>query len=168
MAASLWMLSIFATSSSVVTVGQLAHVVSSAAAGQVTEGGFRQVWEHVWWIFVKGWHATEFGILYLLVWRAAPSKQTLSLALPALFAISDEFHQLFVPSRGCGVSDVCIDWLGIAAAWSFASGWLGGHKRRPALLLALVGTCIGLLFLLSVYPFGLITLSAGAPAGSRP
>jgi hypothetical protein len=59
MAAALWMLSIFATSSGVVTVGELAHAVSSTAAGQVTERGFRQVWENVWWIFVKGWHATE-------------------------------------------------------------------------------------------------------------
>ena len=37
---------------------------------------------------------------------------TFALILSVLFAISDEFHQLFVPGRGAQVSDVLIDSAG--------------------------------------------------------
>ena len=36
----------------------------------------------------------------------------LALTASLVYAISDEFHQLFVPSRGPSVTDVCIDFAG--------------------------------------------------------
>ncbi len=70
-------------------------------------------------------HATEYmilGILYsmtVLLWSRKPlSEKTLrrllrsALPLAALYASSDEFHQLFVSGRGASVKDVCIDSAG--------------------------------------------------------
>lgn len=38
---------------------------------------------------------------------------TISVLLGAVYAITDEVHQLFVPGRSCEIRDVCIDTLGI-------------------------------------------------------
>jgi VanZ family protein len=73
-------------------------------------------------------HLTEYAILALLLWRALPkpaesgpapwqwSKACLVLALVALYATSDEFHQAFVPSREASVGDVLLDTSGAALA----------------------------------------------------
>jgi len=156
-AALFWASVIFASSSGVITVGQLSRAVSGAAGGHISESGFRQFWGVFWWIFVKGWHAAEFAILYLLLRRATP-KVWIALVIAGLFAVSDEFHQLFVPARGCRASDVAIDWSGIAAAWSYAEGWLKRLRERPWILATLCAIWVTLLFLLSVQPFGLVTL----------
>jgi VanZ family protein len=69
-------------------------------------------------------HLTEYALLALLLWRAlrkppapgAPpwqwSRAGWALALVALYAATDEFHQTFVPSRGGSVWDVLLDTLG--------------------------------------------------------
>jgi VanZ family protein len=85
-------------------------------------------------------HLTEFAVLALLLWRALykPVRreprpwsrriawQTLLLVL--LYASSDEFHQLFVPSRQASVVDVMIDTTGAACGllllWALGK-WLG-------------------------------------------
>ena len=71
-------------------------------------------------------HLTEYAVLALLLWRAlrkAPvpngpawrwREAGLALALAALYAASDEFHQTFVPSRQGCVSDVLVDTTGAA------------------------------------------------------
>lgn len=149
-----------------ITVGQLARSVSAAAGGRVSEGQFRQFWELAWWFFVKGWHATEFAILFLLLGRALPNRLVPVIAFSALFAVSDEFHQLFVPSRGCRASDVCIDWLGILAAWAVSSGWT---RRSSRVQVWLAAACwLGLIYLLSVYPFGLVSLDHASSSVPRP
>jgi VanZ family protein len=69
-------------------------------------------------------HATEYAILALLLWRAlrrtAPGwdgrAAWLAFALAALFALSDEWHQSFVPNRQAHPLDVLIDSAGAAAA----------------------------------------------------
>ena len=61
-----------------------------------------------WWFFVKGWHATEFAILFLLL-RRSLGDLGWSLFLVTLAAVLDEFHQTFVPGRGGRLSDVLID-----------------------------------------------------------
>ena len=87
-------------------------------------------------------HLTEYAVLALLLWRAlhkAPGPDAsawrwpeagLALALVALYAASDEFHQTFVPSRQGCVSDVLLDAaggaLGLVCLWA-AGRW---HKRR--------------------------------------
>ena len=75
-------------------------------------------------LFRKAGHVTEYALLALLLWRAIRQPQKneqrpwrwdeagLSLASVFLYAASDEFHQIFVPSRTPLVSDVCIDTCG--------------------------------------------------------
>ena len=70
-------------------------------------------------------HFTEYAILATLLWRALRGTFTsvprrciaaAALLVAAAFAISDEFHQSFVPSRTAAVHDVCIDFIGAAIA----------------------------------------------------
>ena len=85
---------------------------------------FKTFWGLSWFAIVKGWHATEFAILFLLIFwvfdRRSPSGFRRNFAaastLALLFAISDEYHQTFVPGRGGNWLDVMIDGLGIALA----------------------------------------------------
>jgi VanZ family protein len=73
----------------------------------------------------KTGHLTEYAILALLLWRAlrrgfgAVSKATVAIAvvlITASFAVSDEFHQSFVPSRTASAHDVMIDCIGALVA----------------------------------------------------
>lgn len=68
-------------------------------------------------------HFSEYAILFSLAYWVCRSrfKVTAKIALPLvlasviLFAISDEFHQSFVPGRSPQVRDVLIDSLGASA-----------------------------------------------------
>ena len=83
--------------------------------------------EAVHHLFRKCGHLTEYALLALLLWRAIHRPQRhnprpwrwdeagLALAIVFLYAASDEFHQIFVPSRTALVSDVFIDSAGGAA-----------------------------------------------------
>jgi len=74
-------------------------------------------------------HAATFGTLFLLWLRAlrwrAPGW---AAAIAFVYAISDEFHQHFIPDRVGSPIDVAIDAVGIAAAW-----WLW-RRLDPAAL----------------------------------
>ena len=88
----------------------------------------------------KGAHLTEFAVLALLVWRAlrwAAGKMGAAWDWPLagkavlvviVYAASDEFHQIFVPSREGTVRDVIIDAVGgvcgLLAVWVLGK-WLG-------------------------------------------
>jgi hypothetical protein len=67
----------------------------------------------------KGVHITEYAILYFLLFRAfqsfisARKALTISAVIALLYAISDEYHQTFVPLREGTVRDVIIDSIGI-------------------------------------------------------
>src|SRR5262249_10209679 len=79
-------------------------------------------------------HLTEYAILALLLWRALrkpvrrdPRGWTWphvwqALLLVVLYAASDEFHQLFVPSRQASVLDVAIDTSGAVLGLVFLWG----------------------------------------------
>jgi hypothetical protein len=102
---------------------------------------FAAFWGYSWFAIVKGWHAAEFAILFLLVFwifdrlRPEASRRNLAVAaiLAALFAMSDEYHQTFVPGRGGTWKDVGIDCLGIGLAgalvWLRRTQWLNGPPR---------------------------------------
>ena len=89
-------------------------------------------------------HVTEYAILALLVWRAWRNRARTSsippnpwrwsdafvaVAFAALYAGSDEIHQLFVPSRDASFGDVMLDTtgaaLGLLALWG-----LGRWRHR--------------------------------------
>ncbi len=91
--------------------------------------------------FRKCGHLTEFAILALLFWRGIrePQKKDsrpwrwdeagLALTFVFLYAASDEFHQIFVPTRTALVSDIFIDSgggvIGLLLLW-----WLGKIFKR--------------------------------------
>jgi VanZ family protein len=67
-------------------------------------------------------HATEYGLLAFLWWRALrtvlPAKQAIALAAAAAvaYAATDEFHQHFIAGRHGTPVDVGIDAVGVAIA----------------------------------------------------
>ena len=77
----------------------------------------------VWDVLVKkGGHVTGYALLaafYLrgLAWRRTVTRADVGLAvlLAVLYALTDEFHQRFVPGRGATPVDVGIDALGAVA-----------------------------------------------------
>ena len=92
-------------------------------------------------LFRKCGHLTEYAVLALILWRAIhqPDKNNprawrwdeagLALAAVFLYAASDEFHQIFVPTRTPLISDVMIDTLGGAAGLLLL--WTGGKIFKP-------------------------------------
>ena len=85
----------------------------------------------------KAAHFTEYAILALLAARAFGSSSrpllrrgwlVAALALVVLYALSDEYHQSFVPSRTGSVYDSLIDMSGGMTALLLASLW----RRRKA------------------------------------
>ena len=85
-------------------------------------------------------HLTEYGLLGLLLWRALrqpvrhdprPWNWPLmgrTVLLAALYAGTDEFHQLFVPSREARIHDVVIDTCGATCALLVL--WALGRWRK--------------------------------------
>jgi VanZ family protein len=85
-------------------------------------------------------HVTEYALLGLLIWRAGRQpvrndlrpwswrQARLAWWLTVAYAGTDEFHQLFVPSREGRVADVGIDACGAAAGLLLL--WLFGRWRK--------------------------------------
>lgn len=76
-------------------------------------------------------HWSEYFILSLLLWRAyrcgsnkvwQPHWATWTLSWVLLYAVSDELHQAFVPSRTAAVNDVLLDFFGgvCGVLWMYA------------------------------------------------
>jgi VanZ family protein len=90
--------------------------------------------EQVVLVLRKVGHLTEYAILALLAWRALSHRHDpyergwrwadagRALLLAFAYAISDEFHQKFVPSRQASVTDVLIDTTGALLALLFLYG----------------------------------------------
>ena len=88
----------------------------------------------------KAAHVTEYSLLALLVWRAVRKpvrgdarpwkwkEAGLALAWAVAYAVSDEIHQSFVPSRQGQFTDVLFDSTG--AALGLVGLWLLGRWRR--------------------------------------
>lgn len=74
-------------------------------------------------------HAGEFGLLTLLwAWALSPALRLRRAALVAAaiafaYAVSDEYHQSFVPGRDADPFDVLIDSVGIAVAVAILRAW---------------------------------------------
>ena len=84
-------------------------------------------------------HCVEYSILAFLIWRVVrasaavalqrPSRHfRLALLLAALYAATDETHQLFVPGREAAVGDVLLDTCG--AAVGLAVTWCVVRMRK--------------------------------------
>lgn len=84
-------------------------------------------------------HATEYAILGVCLmmtvcaWDITEKKAAaVSFMFGAVYACTDEFHQLFVPGRSAQVTDVLIDSAGVLAGVTvaFLIVLAVGHKRR--------------------------------------
>lgn len=80
----------------------------------------------------KGGHFLAYALLATLAYRARPSYR-LAFWLAVLYAISDEFHQSFVPGRTGMPLDVFIDSMGGLAglAWLRWRTVQWGRKVAP-------------------------------------
>jgi len=62
----------------------------------------------------KGAHLMEYAVLAILLHRALGDKSGWwALLIGALYALSDEFHQSFVPGRDAELLDLAFDILGV-------------------------------------------------------
>jgi VanZ family protein len=97
----------------------------------------------IWTILVvarKCAHVTEYAVLALLLWRALRSVPTLRpkglvvfgavLLGCALFAASDEFHQMFVKSRTPSVRDVLLDVGGAFLGLLIGAAFARRHQKK--------------------------------------
>ena len=84
-------------------------------------------------------HLAEYGVFALLVWRALKASKTDlptwswprvggTLLIVFLYAATDEFHQIFVPTRTPRVTDVLIDTCGGALA--LFGLWIWNRRKR--------------------------------------
>ena len=98
---------------------------------------FAVFWGFSWFAVVKGWHAAEYAILFLFLKaaldRIATTDPRRNIILPLgfclLFALSDEYHQTFVPGRNGTWTDVGIDALGAVLA-ALISNLRRGRRKR--------------------------------------
>lgn len=101
--------------------------------------------EHIVFLARKGVHFVTFGVLAALSWRAFTTASSPHPGLPATrprrhspllrsflltaaYAVSDELHQCFVPTRTGSVMDVAIDCAGALTALLVCGAWT---RRRP-------------------------------------
>jgi len=97
----------------------------------------------IWIILVvvrKCAHVTEYAILAVLLWRALRSILTLRAKMSisfgavllacALFAASDEFHQIFVKSRTPSVRDVFLDVAGALVGLLIGANFAQRHPKQ--------------------------------------
>jgi len=82
-------------------------------------------------------HFGEYALLAALwSWALAPTlgRRTLlaAAAISLLYAISDEYHQSFVPGRDSDPLDVLVDAAGIATALVLIRLWSRGRNPRMA------------------------------------
>lgn len=104
-------------------------------------------WGHLDRVIRKAAHLFEYAVLMLLAVRAIQYGQPnlrarsviMAFLISALFAITDEIHQSFVPSRTALPTDVLIDITGATIATVFLLLWVG-IKHVEGLLKASSGT----------------------------
>lgn len=105
----------------------------------VETAGTSAAWDVVHWFVRKMAHFTMYffiGFLMMCLMRSyqkcGKKHVMIVLLLGAAYALSDEFHQYFVPGRDAELLDVLIDTTGVFAGivLSFAAAWLHGRLKR--------------------------------------
>ena len=89
-------------------------------------------------LFEKSAHTFEYAVLAALTVRAWGALGAIDkyafiagVLVAGVYALSDEFHQSFVPRRAAEWSDILVDWLGgIFGAWLWPHAWKAYHSRR--------------------------------------
>jgi VanZ family protein len=89
--------------------------------------------------FFKTLHVIEYGILFVTTLRAVQNTFRMgriasfyaAFMITVLYAVSDELHQVFVPTREGKLRDVIIDAIGASLSWYMTATVL---PRAPARL----------------------------------
>ncbi|MBI3956313.1 VanZ family protein [Candidatus Gottesmanbacteria bacterium] len=82
-------------------------------------------------LFFKTLHVIEYAILFILYVRAVGRRNiTVAFLLTLLYAVTDEIHQLFVPTREGRTRDVIIDAIGATLAWISINNLLPRAPRK--------------------------------------
>jgi VanZ family protein len=75
-------------------------------------------------------HFSEYLVLSVLLYRALRGGRrwdaraaAIALGVAAVYAVGDEFHQLFVPGRTAAATDCLIDMSGAAAGQGLLAAW---------------------------------------------
>ena len=85
-------------------------------------------------------HAVEYFILTFLLYRAFKGSFNMNIfqlfiypaTLSFFYAVSDEFHQSFVPGRSAAIRDVIIDTIGILGFYIVAKIFVLNQKNKGA------------------------------------
>ncbi len=88
-------------------------------------------------IFFKSLHIIEYAILFMLLFRALykerklPSHKALlyAMIIAIIYGVSDELHQMFVPTREGSPRDIVIDTIGIFCSFMYTKLSLPKLKR---------------------------------------
>ncbi len=93
-----------------------------------------KVSQFILWDFIakKSAHVIEYAILFVLIFRATKGKWSLSYFLLILYAVSDEFHQKFVPGRSSSPLDIGFDATGANIASYIIWKLSQRRKARPS------------------------------------
>lgn len=142
--ALLWMLVIFSFSAqpadestqTSLRVGRAVCAVIVPDYAQMTQEQQTAWAERIEFPVRKGAHMTEYGVLAML-WlgvlageEITRKRAVIAIVLTALYASTDEFHQLFVPGRSGQVRDVLIDSCGAAIGVLIAWGLIRIYSNR--------------------------------------
>lgn len=99
-----------------------------------------QTVQGVQYLVRKCGHLTEYALLAMLAWRACrqPVQKeprpwnwedaAFAIGFAAAYAVSDEIHQAFVPTRDASLLDVLIDTVG--AGLGILGIWVAGRWRK--------------------------------------
>jgi VanZ family protein len=71
-------------------------------------------------LIFKSLHFIEYFILYIFTFLAFKNHPK-SILISYLYALSDEYHQSFVPFRQASFIDTIVDFVGIISAYFFIS-----------------------------------------------
>jgi VanZ family protein len=135
----LWMALIFSASSDRASFEHSSRIIAPVLRWLIPQISDEAV--HLVVLLVrKAAHLTEYAVLAVLVWRLlarrSPDPKRIwtwpvagrTLLVVLLYAASDEFHQIFVPSRQASVWDVLLDTTG--GFFALILLWLIGRLRQ--------------------------------------
>lgn len=99
-------------------------------------------------LFFKLLHIIEYGFLFLLIFRAINRSyeglktlhsSVMAFIVTIIYAMSDEMHQYFVPSRSPQPTDVIIDAIGALIVWYYLSTQLQKAPEKLKKLVKILG-----------------------------
>nr|WP_240893788.1 VanZ family protein [Limisphaera ngatamarikiensis] len=141
----LWMALIFTASADSASAPRTSRIIGPLVRWLFPD--WPEAWVEVAVLVVRKLaHVVEYAVLAFLVWRALwrPRRPELrfwewrpavwSLVVVFLYAVTDEYHQTFVPDRQGSLRDVLLDTaggiLGLAFAWGLTRWWYRSPARK--------------------------------------